>query len=165
MSSQVVVKLYTTKTITIKILTGTPGESGEDGADSTVPGPPGDDANLLAIKAMEWDVGVLSAVTTALTMNSDDNGEFTATLPLTGTTTTISLTNLPTEKNRWPVLHLVTGATFDEPIWTNIYGVDINAVLVASSCHTIGFKPMWDGTLWHVVAIDMGVKTVAELNA
>lgn len=111
------------------------------------------DASLLTITAMEWDVGALEAVTTALTMDADLFGEFTATLPLTGTTTTISITNLPTEKNRWPVLHLIVGATFDEPTWT---GIDATGVtLTADTTHNIGFQPVWATSGWKVVAVLM----------
>lgn len=106
--------------------------------------------DMLAIGGQAWDVAALGAVTTALTMDASLYSEFTATLPLTGTTTTISISNLPTEKNGWPVLHLITGATFDAPTWTGIDATDIT--LVASTTHNIGFQPVKTTSGWIVVA-------------
>lgn len=103
-----------------------------------------------SITAQAWTVQALGVVGATLTMDASTYSEFSATLPASGTTTTISISNLPAIPSAWPVLHLVTGATFDAPLWSGIDASEI--VLSASAAHTIGFQPVYQTSGWKIVA-------------
>jgi hypothetical protein len=109
--------------------------------------------DLLTINAQGWDINALGSVTTTLIMDAAAYSEFTATLPLTGTTTTISFSNMPAIPTAWPMLHLITGATFDAPVWTDIDATGIT--LIADTTHNIGFQPVKTTSAWKIVAVLM----------